>query len=169
MRELGRLSPEEFKTSPKFPYCLVLDELRSVLNVGSLFRSADAFRAEALYLVGLTPQPSREMRKTALGATEAVYWEHHPAIIPLLQKLKAEGYQLWALEQTDQATRLEAWQPQAGKKQAFILGNEVMGVSDEALALCDGALEIPQFGTKHSLNVSVSGGLLMWDFVRRLL
>lgn len=169
MSELNRLSTEAFKTEEKFPFVIALDEVRSLLNIGSVFRSADAFRCEKILLGGLSPQPSREMNKTALGATESVDWEYHESgILLALEQLKKESYQLWAVEQTDTAVDLRDWQPNLEQKQVLIFGNEVSGVSDQVLDLCDGAIEIPQFGTKHSLNISVSAGIVMWDYIRRL-
>ena len=169
MSELNRLSTEAFKKEEKFPFIIAVDEVRSLLNVGSVFRSADAFRCEKIILGGLSPQPSKEMNKTALGATDSVDWQHlAEGLVSTLSALKAEGYQIWAIEQTDHADDLRKWQPNLNAKQVFVFGNEVSGVSDEVLAICDGAIEIPQFGTKHSLNISVSAGILMWDYIRRI-
>lgn len=169
MSELNRLSVEDFKTEEKFPFRIALDEVRSTLNVGSVFRTADAFRCEKIYLGGLSPKPSREMRKTALGATESVEWESMPDGLSTLAKLKEEGFQIWAIEQCEGSIPLQEWTPLTSEKQLFIFGNEVSGVSDEVLAFCDGALEIPQFGTKHSLNISVSAGIVLWDYIKKTL
>lgn len=169
MSELNRLSVEDFKAEKKFPFRIALDEVRSTLNVGSVFRTADAFRCEKLYLGGLSPKPSKEMRKTALGATESVEWESMPDGLSTLAELKEEGFQIWAIEQCEGSIPLQEWEPNTGKKQLFIFGNEVSGVSDEVLAFCDGALEIPQFGTKHSLNISVSAGIVLWDYIKKTL
>ena len=169
MSELNRLTTEAFKKEEKFPFIIALDEVRSLLNVGSVFRSADAFKCEKILLGGLSPEPSKEMNKTALGATDSVDWKHLPeGLTPSLRDLKTKGYQIWAIEQTDQAIDLRNWKPEQLDKIVFVFGNEVSGVSEEVLALCDGALEIPQFGTKHSLNISVSAGIVMWDYIRRI-
>lgn len=169
MSELNRLTTEAFKKEEKFPFIIALDEVRSLLNVGSVFRSADAFKCEKILLGGLSPEPSKEMNKTALGATNSVDWKHLPeGLIPSLRDLKTKGYQIWAIEQTDQAIDLRNWKPEQLDKIVFVFGNEVSGVSEEVLALSDGALEIPQFGTKHSLNISVSAGIVMWDYIRRI-
>ena len=169
MSELNRMSAEEFKASKKHPFSIALDDIRSILNVGSVFRSADAFRCEKIYLGGLSPEPVREMRKTALGATDSVAWEALPEGLASLSSLKAEGYQIWAVEQTTNSIMLNEWQPDLERKQIFVFGNEVSGVSDEVLAFCDGAVEIPQFGTKHSFNISVSAGIVLWDYIKKTL
>ncbi len=169
MSELNRMSAEEYKESEKHPFSIALDDIRSILNVGSVFRSADAFRCEKLYLGGLSPEPVREMRKTALGATDSVAWEALPEGLASLSALKADGYEIWVVEQTTNSIMLNDWQPNLAKKQIFVFGNEVSGVSDQVLAFCDGAIEIPQFGTKHSLNISVSAGIVLWDFIKKTL
>jgi 23S rRNA (guanosine2251-2'-O)-methyltransferase len=169
MSELNRMTAEEFKESEKHPFSIALDDIRSILNVGSVFRSADAFRCEKIYLGGLSPEPVKEMRKTALGATDSVSWEAMPNGLGPLAALKAAGYEIWAVEQTTDSIMLNDWEPQLDKKQLFVFGNEVSGVSDEVLAFCDGAIEIPQFGTKHSLNISVSAGIVLWDYLRKTL
>jgi 23S rRNA (guanosine2251-2'-O)-methyltransferase len=169
MNELNRLSVDEFKKSEKFPFIVALDEVRSLLNVGSVFRTADAFNCEKIILGGLSPEPSKEMRKTALGATESVAWQKDPAGLPLLTSLKDAGYQIWAVEQCEGSIALPQWSPLLNKKQVFVFGNEVTGVSDEVLSLCDGAIEIPQFGTKHSLNIAVSAGVVLWEYVRKII
>jgi len=168
MSELNRLSVSEFKEEEKFPFRIALDEVRSLLNVGSVFRTADAFRCEKIYLGGLSPTPSKEMRKTALGATESVNWESLADGLGSLETLKNEGYQIWAVEQCEGSVDLRNWEPDLNQKQIFVFGNEVSGVSDEVLAFCDGAIEIPQFGTKHSLNIAVSAGVVLWDYIRRI-
>ncbi|WP_421752338.1 TrmH family RNA methyltransferase [Croceimicrobium sp.] len=168
MSELNRLSVSEFKEEEKFPFRIALDEVRSLLNVGSVFRTADAFRCEKIYLGGLSPKPSKEMRKTALGATESVNWESLPDGLNSLKTLKEEGYQIWAVEQCEGSVDLRHWEPNLDQKQIFVFGNEVSGVSDEVLDFCDGAIEIPQFGTKHSLNIAVSAGVVLWDYIRRI-
>ena len=169
MSELNRMSAEEYKESEKHPFSIALDDIRSILNVGSVFRSADAFRCEKIYLGGLSPEPVREMRKTALGATDSVAWEAMPEGLASLSALKLEGYQIWAVEQTTNSIMLNEWQPNLDKKQIFVFGNEVSGVSNDVLAFCDGAIEIPQFGTKHSLNISVSAGIILWDYIKKTL
>lgn len=167
MSELNRLSPEEFHQAPKNPIAVVLDNVRSVLNVGSVFRTSDAFRIEEIHLCGLTATPpNREMNKTALGATEAVNWFHSDDTTEALKKLKSEGYTLAAVEQTSSSVMLQDFPFENHDRIALVFGNEVKGVSDEALALCDAAIEIPQFGTKHSLNISVSAGIALWEAVR---
>lgn len=168
MSELNRMSAEEFKESEKHQFSIALDDIRSILNVGSVFRTADAFRCEKIYLGGLSPEPVKEMRKTALGATDSVTWEALPNGLSSLVSLKNEGYQIWAVEQTNQSIMLNHWEPDLAQKQIFVFGNEVSGVSDEVLDFCDGAIEIPQFGTKHSLNISVSAGIVLWDFIRKI-
>tara|TARA_R110001592_G_scaffold127450_1_gene339241 strand:- start:64867 stop:65391 length:525 start_codon:yes stop_codon:yes gene_type:complete len=169
MSELNRMTAEEYKESEKHPFSIALDDIRSILNVGSVFRSADAFRCEKIYLGGLSPEPVKEMRKTALGATDSVAWEAMPDGLASLAALKADGYQIWAVEQTTNSIMLNDWQPNLEMKQIFVFGNEVSGVSDEVLRFCDGAIEIPQFGTKHSLNISVSAGIVLWDYMRKTL
>lgn len=167
MEELGRLSADEFKAADKFPFVLVLDNIRSGLNVGSIFRTADAFALSKLLLCGITAQPPhREILKTALGSTETVDWEWRADIVEAVKELQSQGYKVYALEQTSQPIWLQEFKVEPGQPCAFILGNEVDGVEEHALALCDGAVEIPQFGTKHSLNVAVAAGILSWSLVR---
>lgn len=162
--ELDRLSTEEFKSVEKTPVCLVLDDIRSMHNVGSAFRTGDAFAIEKIYLCGITAQPPhREIQKTALGATESVEWEYREDILELVKELKNE-YQIASVEQADESVSLDEFQPEEGKKYAFVFGNEVFGVKDEVVDQSDLCLEIPQFGTKHSLNVSVSIGVVLWDY-----
>lgn len=169
MEELDRLSVEEFKEKKKSPICLVLDNVRSLNNVGSSFRTADAFRIEKIYLCGITGSPPhRDIQKTALGATESVEWEYCLNTLQALQKLKAEGYQLCALEQVDTATHLHEFQPSKEGKYALIFGNEVFGVETDVLNQCDQILEIPQLGTKHSLNIAVSMGIAVWDLMFKM-
>lgn len=168
MEELDRLSVEDFKTVPKHPFVLVLDNVRSMNNVGSIFRTADAFRAERLYLCGITGQPPhREITKTALGADESVDWTYAPDAGQLCAELQAQGYRVWAVEQVEGSTSLVDFQPVPGERVAFVLGNEVFGVSEPVVAQADGYLEIPQFGTKHSLNVAVSAGIICWDWLSK--
>lgn len=170
MDELNRLSAEEFRKVPKHAFVFVLDDIRSLNNVGSIFRTADAFRATKMYLCGLTgTPPHRDITKTALGADETVEWEQSADLLQLIERLKSEGYLIAALEQAEGSTKLHEFLPQPGQKYAFILGNEVFGVNDEAIAQCDICLEIPQFGTKHSLNVAVSAGIVAWDYMSKVI
>lgn len=167
--ELNRISEEEYKTSQKLNACIVLDNIRSMNNVGSAFRTSDAFRIEKIYLCGITATPPhRDINKTALGATETVDWEHKKETSELIDKLSNEGYVIVSVEQANESTMLDKFQPDANKKYAFVLGNEVFGVSDEVIEKSDIVLEIPQFGTKHSLNISVSMGIVIWDFYSKV-
>ncbi|QJD79301.1 RNA methyltransferase [Spirosoma rhododendri] len=167
--ELNRLSVDAFKAAPKFPYCLILDDVRSLNNVGSVFRTADAFRAEKLYLCGITGQPPhRDITKTALGATESVDWEHAPDITELISKLQTAGWQVMAVEQAEGSVSLTDFRPETGQRYAFVLGNEVTGVRESVVEQADSVLEVPQFGTKHSLNISVTAGIICWDFVQKM-
>lgn len=166
--ELNRLSVDEFKDVPKFPYCLILDDVRSLNNVGSVFRTADAFRADKLYLCGITGQPPhRDITKTALGATESVGWEYVADVVTLVEQLQAEGWLVAAVEQAEGSTLLPNFQPQLNKRYAFVLGNEVTGVRDAVVQRADLVLEVPQFGTKHSLNIAVTTGIICWDFMQK--
>ncbi|GAB4051007.1 RNA methyltransferase [Spirosoma litoris] len=166
--ELNRLSVDEFKDVDKFPYCLILDDIRSLNNVGSVFRTADAFRASKLYLCGITGQPPhRDITKTALGATESVNWEHTSDVVALVQALQTDGWVVAAVEQAEGSTSLSNFSPEPNKRYAFVLGNEVTGVRDEVVQLADVVLEIPQFGTKHSLNIAVTAGIVCWDFLQK--
>lgn len=169
MAELHRISAQTFKSMPKMPVVIVLDNIRSQHNVGSVFRTADAFRLQGIHLCGITATPpNREIHRTALGATESVAWEYFPATELSIQSLKQKGYQILALEQTDCSISLEKYTPPVNKSLALIFGNEVHGVDESMLALVDTSLEIPQFGTKHSFNVSVSVGIVIWDFMVKL-
>lgn len=170
LEELGRLSVDEFKGADKLPICLVLDNIRSLHNVGSAFRTADAFRIEKIYLTGITgTPPHREIHKTALGATESVEWEYAEKTEDVLARLKTTGHKIVAIEQTTESKALHKFVPTVNEKIALVFGNEVNGVSDEAIALADAALEIPQHGTKHSLNVSVCLGIVVWEMYRHLM
>lgn len=170
LEQLNRVSIEEFKERKKLPVVLVLDNIRSLNNVGSAFRTTDAFAIQKLLLCGITGKPPhRDIQKTALGATESVEWEHFPNVTECISNLKELGYTMVAVEQTDSSTLLQNFKIETEKKYAFLVGNEVKGVSDEALPLCDTCLEIPQFGTKHSLNVSVSIGIVLWEYMRQSL
>jgi len=168
MDELNRVSVAEFKQLPKIPVVLVLDNVRSLHNVGSAFRTADAFRVDKIYLGGITgTPPNKEINKTALGATESVTWEHAPDTLALVQSLKEAGYLLIALEQAAGSTLLQDFSPDSEQKYAFVFGNEVFGVDDEIMGIADMVLEIPQFGTKHSLNISVTVGVVVWDYLAK--
>ncbi|MDI6048664.1 RNA methyltransferase [Flavobacterium sp. XS2P24] len=167
--ELDRKSIEAFKQSEKTPLILVLDDIRSLHNIGSVFRTADAFLIEKIYLCGITATPpNKEIHKTALGATETVTWEHHENVLTVIEKLKTENVMTLAIEQVESAIFLQNFEVQKGEKYALVFGNEVYGVSQEAVALCDGCIEIPQLGTKHSLNISVSAGIVVWDLFQKL-
>lgn len=167
--ELNRLSVEQFREAPKFSYCLVLDDIRSLNNVGSVFRTADAFRAEKLYLCGITGQPPhRDITKTALGATESVRWEYAPDVMVVVRQLQAEGWVVAAVEQAEGSTSLTDFAPQPANRYAFVLGNEVTGVRNDVVQVADLVLEIPQFGTKHSLNISVTAGIICWDHLQKI-
>lgn len=169
LEELGRISVNEFKESDKLPVSIVLDNVRSLHNVGSAFRTADAFRFEKIYLTGITgTPPHREIEKSALGATQSVAWEYAETTHGLLEKLKASGYTIILIEQTTESITLHHFTPERGKKYCLVFGNEVNGVSEESLPLADLALEVPQSGTKHSLNVSVCLGIVTWEFFRKL-
>ncbi|HFK5552562.1 TPA: RNA methyltransferase [Elizabethkingia anophelis] len=169
LEELGRVDIETFKQSEKIPVIVLLDSIRSMNNVGAVFRTADAFIIEKVVLCGITPQPPhREIHKAALGATESVDWYYENNVTDALQKLKSEGYKILAIEQTTGSIALNEQVISKEEKYVVIMGNEVDGVSNEALALCDGFIEIPQLGTKHSLNVSVCAGIIMWEFFKNL-
>lgn len=166
--ELNRKSVEMFKKAAKTPLILILDDVRSLNNIGSVFRTADAFLVEKIYLCGITATPPhKDIHKTALGATDSVEWEHINVVVELIEKLRKEGAKVFAIEQAEGALSLENFEIKQGEKYAFILGNEVKGVSQEAINQCDGVIEIPQEGTKHSLNIAVATGLVVWDFYRK--
>ncbi|WP_348813363.1 RNA methyltransferase [Flavobacterium maritimum] len=167
--ELDRKSIEGFKKSEKTPLILVLDDIRSLHNIGSVFRTADAFLIEKIYLCGITATPpNKEIHKTALGATETVTWEHNENVLQVIENLKKENVITLAIEQVESAIFLQNFEVEKGKKYALVFGNEVHGVSQEAVAICDGSIEIPQLGTKHSLNISVSAGIVVWDLFQKL-
>ena len=169
MDELGRKTPEGYRSAKKMPVVIVLDNIRSMMNTGAVFRTADAFLLEGIYLCGFTATPPhREIHKTALGATESVAWQYFERTVDAVALLKKEGYVVLALEQTTQSIHLQEFHPEKDRKYAVVFGNEVKGVSNEVLALCDLCLEIPQFGTKHSLNVSVTAGIVVWDLFTKL-
>ena len=168
MSELNRISIEEFKESEKLPLVVVLDNIRSQHNTGSVFRTADAFRVDGILLCGITATPpNREIQKTALGATESVSWKYHESTVEAIKDLKSQGYIIIAAEQAVGSITPEEFVPVSGMKYALIFGNEVMGVEDEVMNLCDYCIESPQTGTKHSLNVSVSAGILIWEIFKK--
>ena len=170
MEELNRLSVEDFKITEKNKFCLVLDDIRSMNNVGSVFRTADAFLVEKIYLCGITATPPhREIEKTALGSTESVAWEYAENVLDLLKILQENGYVVMAVEQVENSLKLNDFKPDSDKKYAFVFGNEVFGVNQDVVEHADFCLEIPQFGTKHSLNISVTAGIVCWDFVSKQL
>lgn len=169
LEELGRIDIETFKETEKIPLVIVLDNVRSMHNVGAIFRTADAFLIEKIILCGITPQPPhREIHKAALGATESVDWKYEKDIVVAVADLKSEGFEIIGIEQTTDSKLITDFEIERGKKYSLILGNEVDGISDEALEHIDIFLEIPQLGTKHSLNVSVCGGIVMWEFAKAL-
>lgn len=170
--EMRRMTVEDFKESRKMPLIVVLDDVRSLHNVGSVFRSGDAFRIEAVWLCGITAQPPMpEIHKTALGAEDSVAWRYFADAKEAVGELHKMGYEVCAVEQCEGSTMLEDYVPDTGSRNGFavILGNEVKGVHQEVVDMCDCCLEIPQFGTKHSLNVSVTAGIVIWEFARRLM
>lgn len=166
--ELDRVSEEVFKAQEKFPVIVVLDDIRSLNNVGSFFRTADAFNIEKIFLCGITAcPPHREIQKTALGATESVAWEYRASLVELVKELKAEKVCVCSVEQTAETVLLQDISTLEGDKFALIFGNEVNGVDQDAINLSDYVVEVPQFGTKHSLNVSVCAGVVLWEFIRK--
>lgn len=166
--EMGRMSVAEFKDSEKQPLVVVLDHVRSLYNVGSVFRSSDAFRIEGVLLCGITAQPPHpEIHKTALGAEESVNWKYFEQTEDAVSWLKEQGYKVLAVEQCEGSTMLQDFQLQPDRKYAIVLGNEVKGVQQQVVDMCDGCLEIPQFGTKHSLNVSVAAGIVLWHLSKK--
>lgn len=167
LKELGRIGIDQFKDQEKNSIVLVLDNIRSAMNVGSFFRTADAFALEKIYLCGITAKPPhKEINKTAIGATDSMDWEHKSTTKECLQQLKEQGYIITGIEQTDKSKMLQNIYPSKDKKHALVFGNEVNGISDDVLDLLDLAIEIPQFGTKHSFNVSVSGGIVLWHYIQ---
>ena len=168
--ELDRLEIEEFKQARKTPIIIILDNIRSLNNIGSVFRTSDAFLIEKIYLCGITAQPPHnDIRKTALGSTKTVDWEYVEDTLDVIKKLKSEDIRIASIEQAENALMLDQFNPEVNKKYAFVFGNEVQGVSQEVVNESDLVIEIPQFGTKHSLNISVSCGVVVWDvFSKRL-
>ncbi len=164
MDDLNRISPEEFKKTEKTPVIAVLENIRSAYNVGSVFRTADAFLLEAIYITGYTcTPPHKEIKKTALGAEDTVEWKHFTNADEAIVALKANGYKVYAVEQVVDSVALQNLNKSSGEKVAFIFGNEVSGVDASTIALCDGCVEIPQFGTKHSLNIATAAGVVLWE------
>lgn len=167
--ELDRKSIEDFKKSDKTPLIIVLDDIRSLHNIGSVFRTSDAFLVEKIILCGITATPpNKEIHKTALGATETVAWEHHENVLEVIENLKKENVITMAIEQVESAVFLQDFKVEKNQKYALVFGNEVYGVSQEAVAICDGCIEIPQLGTKHSLNIAVSAGIVVWDLFQKM-
>ena len=167
--DLQRVSVAEFKAQEKLPVVVVLDNVRSMHNVGSVFRTGDGFSIEKIYLCGITAQPPhREIEKTALGATQSVDWVHFPDTLDAISSLKEAGYKIIAIEQAAGSIMLHTFEPKTEEKYALIFGNEVNGVSDEAMLAIDSCIEIPQFGTKHSFNIVISAGIVLWDFFAKL-
>jgi 23S rRNA (guanosine2251-2'-O)-methyltransferase len=167
--DLNRVGIEKFKEQDKLPVVVVLDNVRSMNNVGSAFRTADGFAIEKIILCGITAQPPhREIEKTAIGATQSVSWLHYDETLAAIRQLRADGYEIIAIEQAVDSVMLNTFQPETDKKYALIFGNEVNGVSDEVMAEIDRCIEIPQFGTKHSFNIVISAGIVLWDFYAKL-
>ena len=167
-RELERKTVDQFRKSEKSPFVIVLDNVRSQSNVGSIFRTADAFLTKAIYLCGITAKPPhREIQKTALGATESVTWKYFPKTTDAILDLKEEGYKIIGIEQTEGSVELQDMHVEKGEKYALIFGHEVDGVDQNVLNLCDFCVEIPQFGTKHSFNIAVSAGIVLWELNKK--
>lgn len=167
--EMNRLTPEEFKESRKLPLVVVLDHIRSLNNVGSVFRTSDAFRVESIYLCGITAcPPNAEIHKTALGAEETVDWKYFNDTLEAVENLKKDGYTVCAIEQVEGSVMLDKLQLDKDKKYAIVMGNEVKGVQQSVVDKCDMCIEIPQYGTKHSLNVSVTTGIVIWEFFNKI-
>ncbi|WP_417353004.1 RNA methyltransferase [Flavobacterium alkalisoli] len=167
--ELDRKSVDDFKKAEKTPIIIILDDIRSLHNIGSVFRTCDAFLIEKIYLCGITATPpNKEIHKTALGATDTVTWEYQKDVLEVINSLKSEDTEVWAIEQVENSVFLNEFTPEKNKKYALVFGNEVKGVSQKAVQLCNGTIEIPQLGTKHSLNISVSTGIVVWDIFQKL-
>ena len=168
--EMHRLTVQQFKEAPKTPLIVVLDDVRSLYNVGSVFRTCDAFRIEAVYLCGITATPPHpEIHKTALGGEDSVAWEYFERTEDAIEKLHAQGFYVYAVEQVEGSTKLQWLPTELPGPCAVVLGNEVKGVKQTVVDMCDSCLEIPQFGTKHSLNVSITSGIVIWEFAKRCL
>ncbi|WP_027418996.1 RNA methyltransferase [Crocinitomix catalasitica] len=167
--ELERIDVATFKESEKTPIIIVLDNIRSLNNIGSVFRTGDAFRIEKIYLCGITAQPPhRDIQKTALGATDSVTWEYDEDTVDLVLRLKEDGVLTYAVEQTENSIFLDDFKPVPNRKIAVVMGNEVEGVQQDVILACDGVIEIPQIGTKHSLNISVCTGVIVWDLFSKI-
>ncbi len=167
MDELNRKTVDEFKEASKFPVVVILENIRSAYNVGSVFRTADAFLIDSIIITGYTAvPPHKEIKKTALGAEESVDWQYFKTTAEAIEELRGKGYKVFAVEQVDDSISLETIGRDSSEKRAFVFGNEVSGVEQEVIALCDGCIEIPQFGIKHSLNISVAAGIVLWEVVR---
>jgi len=170
LNELNRAKIEEYSKQEKFPVVIVLDNIRSAMNVGSFFRTADGFGIEKIYICGISAcPPHKEISKTAIGADKSVEWEYKNDIVNCVKELKNSGYLVFGIEQTDSSIFLNDFSPLKDNKYAFVFGNEVDGISDDILPIIDSAIEIPQFGTKHSFNVAVTGGIVLWDYVSKVL
>jgi len=168
--ELERKNIDEFKEAQKTPIIIILDDIRSLHNIGSVFRTSDAFLIEKIYLCGITATPpNKEIHKTALGATDTVAWEYQKEVLTVIDELKTKSVSVFAIEQVENSIMLNDFEVEKGKKYALIFGNEVKGVSQQAIEKCDGVIEIPQLGTKHSLNISVSAGIVVWDFFNKFI
>lgn len=166
-KELNRLSIEEFREAAKHPVFVVLDNVRSLYNIGSLFRTCDAFLIEGIYLCGITATPPhREINKTALGATESVHWEYFKNTVDAIETLKQKQYKIIAVEQTSESTVLEKLEIQINIRYALVFGHEIKGVQQSVIDMCDESIEIPQLGTKHSINIAVSAGIVLWEFFK---
>lgn len=167
--ELPRKTASEFKAARKTAITVILDNVRSLNNIGSIFRTADAFLIEKIYLCGITAAPPhRDIQKTALGATETVSWEYSENVMQVVEQLKLDGWQVFSVEQAEKSIFLDSFEPQKGEKYALVFGNEVKGVQQKVVSLSDGVLEIPQLGSKHSLNIAVSAGVVLWDVFSKL-
>lgn len=167
--ELDRKNINEFKQAEKTQLIIILDDIRSLHNIGSVFRTSDAFLIEKIFLCGITATPpNKEIHKTALGATDTVIWEYAKNVLDVIDELKHNKVDVWAVEQVERSIMLQDFQVEKNKKYALVFGNEVKGVSQEAIEKCDGVIEIPQLGTKHSLNISVSAGIVIWELFRKL-
>lgn len=167
MDELGRKTVDEFRRSDKTPVKVVLENIRSAYNVGSVFRTADAFLVEGIFIIGYSAKPPhKEIKKTALGAEETVAWQHFSTSAEAIAQLKSEGYTVYAVEQAEGSIQLQDLKPSDGQKIAVVFGNEVTGVEQSTIHLCDGVVEIPQFGMKHSLNIATAAGVVLWELVR---
>jgi 23S rRNA (guanosine2251-2'-O)-methyltransferase len=167
MAELGRKSVEEFRQSDKIPVIVVLENIRSAYNVGSVFRTSDAFLIQAIYIIGYSAKPPhKEIKKTALGAEETVNWKYFKTSVEAIDTLRAEGFAVYAVEQAEGSSLLHTIQPESNERIAFVFGNEVTGVEQATIGLCDGCIEIPQLGMKHSLNIATAAGVVLWEMVR---